>query len=239
MLPLYFMCLFGGLAVCGLKIRTYQARVLELMAAVALVSLSLRGNAARSWHRDDYLAYDYVKGLARELPAESSVLVNGDTALFGLRYLHALHPEEGRFRLMSSADENPRGWIESQNAQGRPVYVVGFSAEALKDLGLWGNPSWVCPRGLLQRIDSYCPADDERTPWVLSAARREGGLEDDSYDHDARLSFAFPHYLAGVLAGRWASPWSFWEYLEAASWDPEDYKLSSAGRQNSETTSSL
>ncbi len=208
----------AALAALGLAaVRLPRAR---MAAAVAAASWTLALGSGDGWHRDDFSARDYVSSVERLLPPDSAVLVAGDTALFGLRFDQA--SRGGDLKILSVLEEDPAGWLRAQ-ARERPAYAVGMPERILDQLNLLG-PRGLQPQGLVQRLTG--PALTEDAAWRLAALRPSRALDGgESYAHDARLSFAFAHYLSGILDERLRRPVDL-HAQRAAALDPEDYRVS-------------
>lgn len=181
--------------------------------------------------RDDFSAYDYARDLDRSIPPGAAAVVGGDTARFALRYLSLDRGDKGRLLVGSDAPLGPV-WAASQ-AQARPLYATGLSAEALGRIGLWGNPGFPSPDGLVQKAGPALTLAFDRPAWERLALRRPAGARReprDSYLRDVHFSYAFAHYLSGriheVLA-REGPPFagSSRHYLEAGFLEPEEYRV--------------
>ena len=90
MLPALIAAAFAGEAVAALARRS---SALGAAAAVLLPAAALAARAPLPEHRDDFLAYDYVRDLRRAVPPGGSLLAAGDTASFGLSWLALWKPE--------------------------------------------------------------------------------------------------------------------------------------------------
>lgn len=196
------LLLTAALAACALA-RLSLRRAAWLSALLA--ALSLVSSAPTASRRFELSAYDYLRDLRHALPPGSSAAVGGDTALFGLKLAQA----EGKFqdrRFLS--DLEPRA---GQNAG----FVTGISLDTLRSLGVAAES--LRPAGLTQALDGASPSD----PWEFSALRPDAA-PGDSYAHDARLSYAFAHYLDGMIEKD--PERSAWEQKWAVILDPEDYR---------------
>jgi hypothetical protein len=210
-------------------------------------------NARTASHRRDFSAYDYLHDLRRELPPGSAVLVGGDTALFGLRYLEAVRPREAPLELVSSREAPQWRWKFEERWKGR-VFTTGLPLETLSAWGLNNlsrplnaaalpgkktllppgvKPGSLVPQpqGLVQEVLPESPGvGHENAAWTLSTLRWGPALAaGEPYAHDIRLSYAFAHYLTArieELSGPGAP-------IEHDRWarllDPEDYRLARAG----------
>ena len=178
-------------------------------AALAAAALLLRSPVPE--RRDDFLAYDYVRNLRRAVPPGGSLLVSGDTALFGLRWLESTSPRGTAVDLAGSGLVDPRAWLSAR--AGRPdVLVAGLAPGALPSSAL-------SPEGLVQRAAGR-PAPAPRVLRRSASWRR-----DESYARDAKLSYAFAAWSsARLLEARGVIPPEELD-LAAASLDPEDYRL--------------
>lgn len=214
--PLAALCALGLAAV-----RAPRARgVLAAACAVWAGSLGL----VDGWHRGDFAARDYIDSLERLMPPGSAVLVGGDTALFGLRWDAAVRG--GGRRVRSVLDAEPAAWLRARAREG-PAFAAGLPEDALDGLGLLG-PGGLRPQGLVERLGAG--GLPEAAAWRLTALRSSSALaRGESYAHDVRLSYAFAHYLSGLLDERLGLPVD--RHAErAAALDPEDYRLASVPR---------
>ncbi|MDE2313679.1 MAG: DUF2723 domain-containing protein, partial [Elusimicrobia bacterium] len=150
--PSVFLCV---LCAFGIEELFRRAPWSAWPAALLIAAWPLAVNAAAAIHRNDFSAYDYARDLRRNLPPGSAAVVGGDTALFGLRYL-ALADPDSNGRMFVDAE---RPGLASQIKQWiyeRPVFVAGLSESRLADLGLMGNPFFLSPSGLCQKVELSC-----------------------------------------------------------------------------------
>ncbi|MDD5630280.1 MAG: DUF2723 domain-containing protein [Elusimicrobia bacterium] len=207
--PAVLVCLCAGF---GLAWALRRKQALGLVLAAAAVLGPLWQNGAASFHRDDFSAYDYALDLRRALPPGSTAVVGGDTALYASRYLDLAHPDGQGRRLVFYQDASPGA---------RPDFVLGLSLARLAALGL--GPEKLYPAGLAQGL---LPASAAVSAWEFSALRRGQALrQEESYARDILLSYAFAHYLDGVLRQARRDPGAQRDFALAAALDPEDYRL--------------
>jgi hypothetical protein len=188
--------------------------------AVAVAVGSFWQNGGMASHRDDFSAYDYVKDLRRALPPDSTVAVGGDTALYASRYLDLAHPDGYSRRLVDYQDAS---------LSVVPGCVLGISLKNLARLGL--GPEKLFPAGLVQ---GTTPMSAGNAAWEFSILRRGQALRrQESYARDILFSYAFAHYISGVLREARRDRGAQGEYVMAAALDPEDYHIqyNSAGAQ--------
>lgn len=229
--PTLFLCLLAGL---GLSRLGGPAAFLALGAGLWACARHAPGLD----HRHDYSAYDYAKDLRRLLPPDGAAVVQGDSALFGLRYLERVRPGGQRLlyseREFAAAPARAKAWLGAQ-ARLRRVFVVGSPLETLASWGLTGELFQVRSSGLVQEVlgprAPEAPARPEQD-WALSVLRRPRSFSaGESYAHDIRLAYAFSHYLSGQLVESRGAPWASapfaadWHYRWAAVLDPEDYEV--------------
>lgn len=160
--------------------------------------------------RDDFLAHDYVRNLRRAVPPGASLLVSGDTALFGLRWLEATAPRAAPLELAGAGLVEPRRWLAERS--GRTAFVAGLAPGVLPAAAL-------SPEGLVQRMGP----PGVSAPVIL---RRSSSWNlGESYARDARLTYAFAAWSsARLLEARGVTPPETLD-LTAVSLDPEDYRL--------------
>lgn len=162
--------------------------------------------------RDDFLAHDYVRNLRRAVPPGASLLVSGDTALFGLRWLEATVPRASALDLEGAGLVEARAWLAAR--AGRPgVFVAGLPPGTLP-------PGSLSPEGLVQRFGK---AAGSAAPLVLR--RSSSWRRDESYARDAKLSYAFAAWASARLLEARGERAPETLDLTAASLDPEDYLL--------------
>lgn len=179
---------------------------------------------AAACHRADFSAYDYAHDLRRFIPPGAAAVVAGDTAQFGLEFHDRVRPEEAAGRaILRSVEEDKRRWIDERMGS-RPVYVVGLGEDALKELGLLGNPDFLQPAGPVQRVVASRPAGEE-APWELSVMRP--GPPEDSYSRDVAFSYAYARFLSGRLNEfyGWPAKDAAVHFQYAALAEPETYRL--------------
>jgi hypothetical protein len=218
LLPALILAAFASETVGALARRR---EALGATAGALLVAAAFGLRAAPPDHRDDFLAYDYVRELRRELAPGAPALVAGDTATFGLRWLDLVAPENPAPVVSAAGVTDASAWLAARNA-GDGASVSGLSPAALAALGLTGPGRAIAPRGLVQRLDAgpaAPPAAPSRRPRAWN-----GG---DSYVRDVQLSYAFSSWLTGrLLEARGAPPDATAPYdLAAVADDPADYFL--------------
>ncbi|MBI5210356.1 MAG: DUF2723 domain-containing protein [Elusimicrobia bacterium] len=232
---------------------------------------SLAGHFLAVDHRDDLAAYDYGRSLMRLIPEGASAVVAGDTALFSLKYLEAQRravrpagalaegrgaPQAGSARdreIVGSATPEFDGWAPRRD-KSRPLYLVGLGTARMRQLGVWGNPLYPWPAGLVARVlpeppfpanagkkDGIGPpatrppaggaSDSETAAWEVCALRRGRAMRSrDSYSRDVLFSFSYARYLSGLIresfdTGPRAVEAARNHFLHAVSMAPEDYVL--------------
>jgi hypothetical protein len=200
LIPSLAAAYFAGAAVSRL------GRFAPLGAALAASTLLLRAPAPE--RRDDFLAYDYARNLRRAVPPGADLLVSGDTALFGLRWLEATAPRDRALALEGAGMIDAKAWL----AGHRGGFVAGVAPGVLP-------PAALTPEGLVQRAGpGTAPA-----PVVL---RRSGSWRrNESYARDAKLSYAFAAWAAARLLEARGERAPETLDLTAAALDPEDYRL--------------
>ncbi|MBI3552340.1 MAG: DUF2723 domain-containing protein [Elusimicrobia bacterium] len=221
--PAVFLCL---LAAAGLEfLGRFEGRVVVPLALLTgLAPLLLHAGAMD--HREDFSAYDYLRDLRRELPPGGAVLVGGDTALFGLRYLEEVSPRSAPLTVLSARETPEPGWAALYRAKTR-VFALGLPIDVLRLWGFAEGKRAPQPQGLVQEYLPESPGiGHERAAWKLSVLRWGPALASgESYAHDVRLSYAFAHYLSARLE-ELSGPG---EPIEHDRWarllDPEDYRL--------------
>ncbi len=203
LLPALAAAVFAGAAVS--RLGRYAPAGLALAASAFLL------RAPVPERRDDFLAYDYVKNLRRAVPPGSNMLVSGDTALFGLRWLESTSPRTSDLDLAGAGLTDARSWLAAR--AGRPeVFVAGLAPGVVPSATLE-------PEGLVQR------AGKARMPAPLILRRSDSWRRDESYARDAKLSYAFAAWSsARLLEARGERPPETLD-LTAAALDPEDYRL--------------
>jgi len=215
LLPALILSALAGEAVGSLARRRAASAA---VGGLALAAAALALRAPRPDHRDDFLAYDYVRELRRELTPGAPALIAGDTATFGLRWLELVEPRRPAPAATAAGTSDAAAWLAA-HAGERGAAVTGLGPAALAALGLSG-PRAPIPRGLIQGLDGAAgaPAVPPRRPRAWN-----GG---DSYAHDVQLSYGFASWLgAGLLEARGAAPDSSEVYgLSAIVDDPADYR---------------
>ncbi len=180
-------------------------------AGLALAAAALLLRSPVPERRDDFLAYDYVRNLRRAVPPGGSLLVSGDTALFGLRWLERTAPRSAPIDLDGAGLTEPRAWLAAR--AGKPgVFVAGLAPGILPAAAL-------APDGLVQR------AGAASVPAPVVLRRSASWRRDESYARDAKLSYAFAAWSAARLLEARGEPAPETLDLTAVSLDPEDYRL--------------
>jgi hypothetical protein len=207
--PVVVVCLWAGF---GLSWARRRQEPIGILLAAAVVFGSLWQSGATACHRDDFSAYDYVKDLRRALPPGSTAVAGGDTALYASRYFDLAHPDGYSRRLIQPQDALPGT---------RSGYVLGLSLQNLERLGL--GPERLCAAGLVQAVSPF-PAGS--SAWEFSVLRQGHALRrQESYARDILLSYAFAHYLDGILRQARRDPGAASDFVTAAALDPEDYQV--------------
>lgn len=223
LLPALVAAAFAGEAVGALSRRASLAGAAAAILLPAAAIAPLSAPAARAplqEHRDDFLAYDYVRDLRRAAPPGGALLAAGDTASFGLRWLALAAPEPKPRDVAAARLVDANRWLAER--AGRPdVFVTGLGLDDLRALGLPSTGRPLAPEGLVARIGTRPPA-----PAPLSVLRRpRAWARDESYARDVKLSYAFASWLsARLLEAQGVTPPETLD-LAAASDDPEDYRL--------------
>jgi len=208
--PMLPLCAAAGFGLAWLRGRWPRAAPI---LTVAVAAGSLWSNAAQTFHRDDFCAYDYVKDLRRALPPGSAAVAAGDTALYATRYLDLTRPDGRGRRLINFQD---------RLAGERPGFVLGLSLKNFARLGL-ASAGGLSPAGLVQSLG---PGGLGSYFWDLSVLRQGHAVRlQESYDRDVLLAYAFAHYLSGTLLDSRQDIRATRHYLEAAALDPEDYHI--------------
>lgn len=203
LVPALAAAVFAGAAVPRL------GRLAPAGLALAAAALLLRSPVPE--RRDDFLAYDYARNLRRAVPPGGDLLVSGDTALFGLRWLEATSPREAALELAGAGLTAPRSWLADR--AGKPgVFVAGLAPGILPAAAL-------APEGLVQR------AGAAGVPAPVVLRRSASWRRDESYARDAKLSYAFAAWSAARLLEARGEPAPESLDLTAVSLDPEDYRL--------------
>ena len=217
--PALVACLLSAEALAGLPERAATS------AAAAALVLTVALNAGAAYHRDDFLAYDYVRDLRARLPEHSAAIVKGDTALFGLKYLNCLDPAVTR-TLRGTLDEDNPGWVAASLARepDRPIFAVGMPEAELEALAAPAGAA-LSVEGPVVRIVPRGAAPPPAPGWELSVLRRSRSFtRRESYARDVILARGFAHYLLGGLTERAGGDPTL-EYVRAAAVDPEDYMI--------------
>jgi len=217
LLPALVLAALAGVAVGTLARRR---AALGAAAAAALAGGAVLLRAPLPYHRDDFLAYDYVRDLRRAVPPGGALLAAGDTASFGLRWLDLVAPELPPRDVAAAALVDPAAWLAAR-ASAPEVYVTGLGPAALRALGLPAPGRPLVPRGLVQRVGAGAPAP------TAAPRRPRAWREGDSYARDVKLSYAFSSWLGARLLEAEGAPRAAVEDsdLTAAATDPDDYKL--------------
>ncbi|HEX4048037.1 MAG TPA: DUF2723 domain-containing protein [Elusimicrobiota bacterium] len=217
LLPALVAAAFAGEAVGALARR---GRALGAAAAALLPAAALAARAPLPEHRDDFLAYDYVKDLRRAVPPGGALLAGGDTASFGLDWLALTRPEARPREVAPARLTDARAWLAAR-AGRTDAYVTGLSLDDLRALGLPSAGSPLAPEGLVQQVGARPPR-----PAPLSVLRRpRAWTRDESYARDAKLSYAFASWEAArLLEAQGLTPPETLD-LAAAADDPRDYRL--------------
>jgi hypothetical protein len=217
LLPSLVAAAFAGEAVGAASRRGAAPGIL----AAAIVAFSpLISGAPWSEHRDNFLAYDYVRDLRRAVPPGGALLAAGDTASFGLRWLALTAPEPKPPEVASARVVDAKAW-RAANAERLDAFTTGLSLDDLRALGLPSAGAPLAPEGLVQRIGVRPPAP--APPTILRRPR--AWARDESYARDAKLSYAFSSWLSARLLGAQGVPPPETLDLAAAAADPEDYRL--------------
>ena len=161
--------------------------------------------------RDDFLAHDYARNLRRAVPPGGSVLVAGDTALFGLRWLELTSARSAPIEIAGAGLVEPRAWLAARAGRAG-VFVAGLAPGVLPSDGL-------TPAGLVQRLGKIGPA----APVILR--RSSSWRRDESYARDAKLAYAFAAWSSARLLEARGGQAPETLDLTAAALDPEDYRL--------------
>lgn len=217
LLPALVLAAFAGEAAGALSRRS---AALGLAAALALPAAALVRAAPLPEHRDDFLAYDYVRDLRRAVPPGGALLAAGDTASFGLAWLAKAAPETKPREVGAAKLIDARAWLAARAGRA-DVFVSGIGPAELSALGLPSPGRPLAPRGLVQRVGVLPPLAEP-----LSVLRRpRAWARDESYARDAKLSYAFASWLSARLFEAQGLRPSPRLDLAAAADDPEDYRL--------------
>jgi hypothetical protein len=217
LLPALVAAAFAGEAVGAARRRS---AAFGALAAAAVAVSPLAAGAPWSEHRDDFLAYDYVRDLRRAVPPGGALLAAGDTASFGLGWLALTAPEASPREISPARLVDALAWRTGR--AGRPdSFTTGLSLDDLRALGLPSAGHPLAPEGLVQRIGARPPS-----PAPLTVLRRpRAWVRDESYARDAKLSYAFAFWLSARLLEAQGIPPPEALDLAAAADDPEDYRL--------------
>ena len=217
LLPALVAAAFAGEAVGALARR---GAALGAAAAVLLPAAALAARSPLPEHRDDLLAYDYVRDLRRAVPPGGALLAAGDTASFGLRWLALAEPEQRPREVAPSRLVDASAWLAARAGRD-DVFVTGLGLADLRALGLPSKERPLAPAGLVARVGTRPPVDPP-----LSVLRRpRAWARDESYARDAKLSYAFASWVsARLLETQGLTPPEALD-LAAAADDPEDYRL--------------
>ncbi len=213
LIPTLILAIFAGEAVGALRA---QKPLQALAVAVLLPAASLVLRAPLPEHRDDFLAYDFVRDLRRAVPPGGALLSAGDTSSFGLHWLNLMAPGEPR-EIAAAKLIDSRDWI-SKHVGNADIFVNGMGPADLRKLGLPSTTTPLWPEGLVQRVGGRMTAP---APSVLRRPR--SWTRDESYARDAKLSYAFASWLsARLLEAQGMQPTSSFDLFALAA-DPEDY----------------
>lgn len=214
LLPCLAAAAFAGETLGALSTRPAAA------AAAGLAASALFLHGPPHEHRDDFLAYDYVRDLRRAVPPGGALLMSGDTTSFGLRWLSLLSPEAVPRETADAPLVDGRAWLAAR-AGRRDLFVTGIGIADMKTLGLPSPEVPVSPEGLVQRVGAKPP-----TPAPLSVLRRPRGWGgDDSYVHNVKLSYGYASWAAArLLEAQDLTPPESYD-LTAVTVDPADYSL--------------
>ncbi len=220
---LLLICFLGAAGFAALR-RFGNGTGIVLALVVGLVPFGM--NLRTMNHREDFSAYDYIADLRRELPPACTVLVGGDTALFGLKYFEDLAPRAAAMSLRGAAGIPDPGWAVRELERGR-LFALGLPIPMLRQWGLIGGNNSLLSRGLVQEVVLTKPDFGiEAAAWQLSVLRWGPALAGgESYAHDIRLSYAFSHYLAARLAELFGAGEPQADDRWARLLDPEDYHV--------------
>ena len=190
--------------------------------AAALAAALFLGRAGLREHRDDFLAYDYVRDLRRAVPPGASLLLAGDTTSFGLRWLGLFSPESIPRETADAPLIDAKAWLQAREGRG-DFYVTGLGLDFLRGLGLAAPSRPLAPEGLVQRVGSW--TSPALPPSVLRRPR--AWARDDSYARNVRISYAFSSWLAARLLQERGAPEGDFVALDlsAVILDPQDYWL--------------
>lgn len=181
-------------------------------AGLVLAAAALLLRSPIPERRDDFLAYDYVRNLRRAVQPGANLLVSGDTALFGLRWLELTSPRAHSFGLNGAGLTDPEMWLSRASLRAE-AFVAGVAPGVLP-------PSALTPEGLVQRA-----AGKPAAPAPVILRRSASWRRDESYARDAKLSYAFAAWSsARLLEARGERPPATLD-MTAAALDPEDYRL--------------
>ncbi len=204
LVPALAAAVFAGAAMARL------GRFAPAGLALAAAALLLRSPVPE--RRDDFLAYDYVRNLRRAVPPGGNLLVSGDTALFGLRWLELTSPRASSFGLNGAGLTDPKMWLSVTSLHAE-AFVAGIAPGILP-------PTALTPEGLVQRA-----AGKPQAPAPVVLRRSASWRRDESYARDAKLSYAFAAWSAARLLESRGEPVPEILDLTAVSLDPEDYQL--------------
>lgn len=217
LLPGLVIAAFAGEAVGALATR--RGAALAGGAGLVLAAAALLLRAPLPEHRDDFLAYDYVRDLRRAVPPGGALLVSGDTASFGLRWLGLREPRTPPREVASAGLVDGRAWLAARAAGD--LYLTGLGPAALLVLGLPGRGRPLWPAGLVQRLGKAALAP----PSVLRRPR--AWARGESYARDAQLAYGFAAWIGARLLEAQGASRDAVETADllAAATDPQDYRL--------------
>lgn len=215
LLPTAVLAAFAGEAIGA------WARRRAVFGVAAAVVLFAAGAARRPLpeHRDDFLAFDYVRDLRRDVPPGGALLAGGDTASFGLHWMSLVSPEPRPREIAPAGLVDGRAWLAAR--AGRPdVFLTGLGPSDLRALGLPSVDRPLAPEGLVQRLGA------RSGPAPLSVLRRPRAWErNESYARDEKLAYAFASWIsARLIQAQGGRPPESLD-LSAADLDPDDYRL--------------
>ena len=214
LLPALIAAAYAGEAVARLTAPYGEA------AALALVAGVLPLHFPRTGHRGDFLAYDYVRDLRRTVPPGGALLLSGDTASFGLRWLSLVAPESVPRETADAPLVDAKAWLAAR-AGRKDVFSTGIGRADLRALGLPSAAVPLAPAGLAQHVGTRPPQ-----PFPPSVLRRpRAWADDDSYVHGMKLSYAYASWLSARLLEEQGLTAPEALDLTAAAVDPDDYRL--------------
>jgi hypothetical protein len=215
LLPALVAAIFSGEAVAALSRRR---AAWGAAGAAVIIAAAAASSPAYGEHRDDFLAYDYVRDLRRSVPPGGALLTAGDTASFGLRWLALFSPEARPREVSASGLVDPGEWLIAHEIRS-DAFVSGLGTERLEALHQAWPAMTLTPAGLTQGISRGA-----RTP--PSVLRRpRAWSRDESYARDLKLSYAFASWVSARLLERTDPRAAETFDMTAVATDPEDYRL--------------